>query len=251
MKIKRYTAESMRAALAQVRAEQGPDAVILSSRRGPEGIEVIAAVDYDEALFTDANRQRVAAAAEAAAQPPAKAHAPAPARAAAPSAAVVTPAQPVRKAVPVLTPALAERGAAMPKLKPAPTRRTDMGYALIEREMHEMRRLLETGMAGQSWSDKRRRDPLKARVLERLSDMDIAPDVAMALAERSPRRTNIENTDNIPLALLVKHLPTCIDTTADTAASPPSWDPRGPARPRPSPSWPRVGVSSTAPRTWL
>src|SRR5882724_5985758 len=60
MKIKRYTAVSMRAALAQVRAEQGPDAVILSSRRGDDGIEVIAAVDYDEALFVDANRQRQA-----------------------------------------------------------------------------------------------------------------------------------------------------------------------------------------------
>src|SRR5258708_30527619 len=61
MKIKRYTAPSMRAALALVRAEQGPDAVILSSRRGEEGIEVIAAVDYDEALFADARRQRTPA----------------------------------------------------------------------------------------------------------------------------------------------------------------------------------------------
>src|SRR5271154_814421 len=60
MKIKRYTANSMRAALAQVRAEQGVDAVILSSRRGEDGIEVIAAVDYDEALFIDANRPRLA-----------------------------------------------------------------------------------------------------------------------------------------------------------------------------------------------
>src|ERR1700730_6022404 len=58
MRIKRYTAESMRAALAQVRAEQGPDAVILSSRRIEDGIEVIAAVDYDEGLFAAAARQR-------------------------------------------------------------------------------------------------------------------------------------------------------------------------------------------------
>ena len=50
VKIKRYMAASMRVALSQVRAEQGPDAVILSSRRVNEGIEVIAAVDYDEAL---------------------------------------------------------------------------------------------------------------------------------------------------------------------------------------------------------
>jgi len=61
MKIKRYTAPSMREALARVRAEQGADAVILSSRRSDEGIEVIAAVDYDEALFADANRQRYSA----------------------------------------------------------------------------------------------------------------------------------------------------------------------------------------------
>src|SRR5882672_7217706 len=65
MKIKRYMAPSMRAALAQVRAEQGPDAVILSSRRVEEGIEVIAAVDYDEALFVDATLRRAAAAPEA------------------------------------------------------------------------------------------------------------------------------------------------------------------------------------------
>ena len=67
MKIKRYTAASMRAALGQVRAEQGPDAVILSSRRSEEGIEVIAAVDYDEALFAEAN---------AAARADARSHAP-------------------------------------------------------------------------------------------------------------------------------------------------------------------------------
>src|SRR5271154_4601045 len=60
MKIKRYAAPTMRAALAQVRSEQGPDAVILSSRRGEDGIEVIAAVDYDEALFVDANGPRQA-----------------------------------------------------------------------------------------------------------------------------------------------------------------------------------------------
>src|ERR1700761_6759048 len=58
MKIKRYIAPSMRAALSMVRAEQGPDAVILSSRRSEDGIEVIAAVDYDAALFAAAKRQK-------------------------------------------------------------------------------------------------------------------------------------------------------------------------------------------------
>src|ERR1700692_1834393 len=84
MKIKRYTAVSMRAALAQVRAEQGPDAVILSSRRGDDGIEVIAAVDYDEALFADAKRQAPIVAPPGWAPPPRR-----PVRAAAPRGAPV------------------------------------------------------------------------------------------------------------------------------------------------------------------
>jgi flagellar biosynthesis protein FlhF len=94
-----------------------------------------------------------------------------------------------------------------------PAQRSDFGYTLMQREMHEMRRLLEAGMAGMTWSDKRLREPLKARVLERLSEMDIAPDVALAIAELTPRRTSLENPDNLPLALLIKHLPIGTDTT--------------------------------------
>ena len=64
----------MRAALDQVRAEQGADAVILSSRRVKEGIEVIAAVDYDEALIAGAARQySISLAAAAPPEPPAAA----------------------------------------------------------------------------------------------------------------------------------------------------------------------------------
>lgn len=58
MKIKRFHARTMRAALQQVREEQGPDAVILSKRRVADDIEVIAAVDYDEALLQQWARER-------------------------------------------------------------------------------------------------------------------------------------------------------------------------------------------------
>lgn len=51
MKIKRFIANNMRQALLCVRKEQGPDAVILSNRRVDGGIEVVAAVDYDETLM--------------------------------------------------------------------------------------------------------------------------------------------------------------------------------------------------------
>ncbi|MXV07437.1 flagellar biosynthesis protein FlhF [Xanthomonas sp. LMG 9002] len=50
MKIKRFVAPDMRTAFRMVRDEHGPDAVILSNRRTDEGIEIVAASNYDEAL---------------------------------------------------------------------------------------------------------------------------------------------------------------------------------------------------------
>jgi flagellar biosynthesis protein FlhF len=206
MKIKRYMAVSMRAALAQVRAEQGPDAVILSSRRVEEGIEVIAAVDYDEALFVGATQKR------APAVPPDIADKP-----------TCTPAQPVMAAPPVLAAAVIAAppvGAAAPVTRtsqpiievqaPPAKRKTatalDDGYLAVQTELKDLRELLQGELAHMSWNDKRLREPLQARVLEQLTAMDIAPDIAMSLAARAPRRTNLKNPANIHLALLVRDL---------------------------------------------
>src|ERR1700723_794506 len=225
MKIKRYTAPSMRAALAQVTAEQGADAVILSSRRGDEGIEVIAAVDYDEALFVDANRQRPAPImAPSAVDPvrPASAMAPAPTAVQAAAKAPMSPKAPPAGRAP-LAPAPGPGAAPRPAAAPAASGRlvqravvAEAGYGAMQRELQDLRRLLETGLAGMTWSDKRLREPLQARVLEEFSAMDIAPDVAMALEALTPRRTSSENPSHIPLALLVKHLPVVNDMTCIT-----------------------------------
>lgn len=45
MTIKRYQARDMRTAMRQVREQQGPDAVILSTRQVPEGVEICALAD--------------------------------------------------------------------------------------------------------------------------------------------------------------------------------------------------------------
>jgi len=209
MKIKRYTAPSMRAALALVRSEQGPDAVILSSRRGEEGIEVIAAVDYDEALFADAKRQRTAAIM----MPPDMT---------APTEPIV-PVAPIAPVAPKLTvsPIAVAKAPSAPRPVPIAARPVAAavageGLGAMRRELQDLRRLLETGLAGMTWSDKRLREPLQARVLEELSALDIAPDIAMALARMTPRRTKLDNPSHIPLALLVKYLPVINDTTCIT-----------------------------------
>ena len=247
MKIKRYTAPSMRAALALVRSEQGPDAVILSSRRSDDGIEVIAAVDYDEALFADATRQHAAAAppdaaelAVAAAQSPREPLISEAMRAAAqsilaPQAKLAAQAAAPRPLTSAAAPSQAR--AAMPprttSLMPATARTASISKAVqaplqsdvheepesgaaMQREIQDLRRMLETGLAGITWSDKRLREPLRALVLEELTAMDIAPDVAHVLAESTPSRTSLENPSHIPLALLCRHLPMLADLTSVT-----------------------------------
>jgi flagellar biosynthesis protein FlhF len=239
VKIKRYMAASMRVALDQVRAEQGPDAVILSSRRVQEGIEVIAAVDYDEALIAGAARQYSISLAGAAPAEPAAQRPEAPVVAAAPPARPVVPprdltqpkravaakpaaAAPAAAPAPVVartrvaapTPVAARMPTAAPAPRMPPTlstpvaaEETRLGFASMQRELKDLRTLLESELAHISWNDKRLREPLKARVLEDLSAMDIAPDVAAALAALTPKRTNLGDPSNIPMALLLKHLP--------------------------------------------
>lgn len=57
MKIKRIVAPDMRLAIKQVREELGSDAVILANRKVAAGVEIVAAVDYDEEAIVKASLQ--------------------------------------------------------------------------------------------------------------------------------------------------------------------------------------------------
>lgn len=92
MRIKRFLAPDMRQALRMVREDQGPDAVVVSSRRTETGIELLVALDYDEQVVADMRAAAVPARSAAMrpeepagmpfAEPPRPAAAPAPAPAA-------------------------------------------------------------------------------------------------------------------------------------------------------------------------
>lgn len=51
MKLKRFTAADTRSAMQKIKTVFGPDAVILSSTRVEDGVEVVAAVDFDETML--------------------------------------------------------------------------------------------------------------------------------------------------------------------------------------------------------
>lgn len=52
MKLKRFVAADTRSAMQQIKADFGPDAVILSSHRVEGGVEIVAAIDYDESILS-------------------------------------------------------------------------------------------------------------------------------------------------------------------------------------------------------
>ncbi|TYK65623.1 flagellar biosynthesis protein FlhF [Colwellia echini] len=61
MKIRRFVAKDMRTALAEIKEELGVDAVIMSNKKIPEGVELMAAVDYNQSVpvakFADKSMQ--------------------------------------------------------------------------------------------------------------------------------------------------------------------------------------------------
>jgi len=180
MKIKRYTAATMREALGRIRAEQGEDAVILSTRRLEEGVEVVSAVDYDATRHVNA--------------PP--------------------PPPPPAAAQPKVTPPFAAPAISPPSHdRPPHAEPPSPGYAELQHELKSMRQFLESELATLGWNNQRQRDPFSTRVLEGLTSLDIAPDITRALVSRLPRRTAAKNPEHIPLALLVKHLPMLHDPT--------------------------------------
>jgi len=56
VKIRRFVGKDMRSALAQIKEELGVDAVIMSNKKIPEGVELMAAVDYSQSV-PDANTE--------------------------------------------------------------------------------------------------------------------------------------------------------------------------------------------------
>ena len=187
MKIKRYVAPTMREVLAQVREEQGPDAVIISNRRAEGGgVELITAVDYDDALMDQALRAVNATPNGGDAFDNA------------PAAASYRPEyaaerEPVRYEPPA------------PEA-PRMVWSQDPSLVAMRREVESLRDLLEQQMAALSWNDRMRREPVQARVLLELSRVGIAPDAARLLVNNLKIVTRDAEPGRLAMALLMKHV---------------------------------------------
>ncbi len=150
MKIRRYFAADMRQAIRKVREAQGPDAVILSNRKVDGGIEVVAAVDYDEAVLWHENK--------------------------APRAEDAVESPPPGQAPP--RPAPEPRGAATAAVEWS----QDPSISALREEVGSIRDMLQNQLAALAWGDLGRRRPSRAALLRRLLQMDLSPELARRVA---------------------------------------------------------------------
>ena len=176
MKIKRYFAADMRQAIRKVRDEQGPDAVILSNRKVEGGVEIVAAVDYDEALVQQAMSQGNPDPGNAGRSPQSTGNSHEALATARPKAQAAQ-----AKAAPATTAAHAET---------RETQKSNIYWAqdpaLVEmrREIHELRGLLENQLAHLAWGDMSRRQPVKTELLRRLSALGLSNALCRSLVEQ-------------------------------------------------------------------
>jgi flagellar biosynthesis protein FlhF len=211
MNIRRFVAADMREALAAIRAELGADAVMLSTRKVPTGVEVIAAIDYDDSLWQAEQERAAAALAPASAPTGASAGA---ARAELDQDVAESGADDLdeyeRAAVAVrgaglqrvvlqaaaTTPSVARDTTPRPATADAATRSTALGAPAshaaesattgVANEIKDLRRLLETQLASLAWNDLNRDAPVRARLLREMAKFGVDAGLAAKLAAEIP-----------------------------------------------------------------
>ena len=181
MKIKRFLAADMRQAMREVRADQGADAVILSTRRLDDGIEIIAAIDYDETLVREAARHG----------------APMPESVAGPATA--------ERREQVSPPPMPVPPSELSTLQPI-VEQNVLEAARMRAELGGLRELLEQQLSSLAWNDMERRRPMRARVLRDMTRLGIETDVARQLIEELPEQLSADQARYLPLGLLSRNL---------------------------------------------
>lgn len=193
MNVRKFVAATAREALRKVKEMLGPDAIILSNRAIPGGVEImaVAARDMDmivpspvrdEPLKSDdytvslSVPPRVAVPAPAAARPLPP---PLPARQAAPAPRPLPPLAP-RPAPQIDVP--------RPSAQHAVPQQAEIVPAAVMDEIRSLRRIVEQHLAGFAWGESARSEPVKTEVLRQMLDAGFSPQFSRELLAELPRQ---------------------------------------------------------------
>ncbi len=248
MKIKRFFAKEMRQGIQQVREVLGPDAVILSNARVDGGIEIVAAVDYDESLLqsepaakdlfrnSPTNNQQSTFSnfsnntnLENSLVPDSlslsKESLPnldfSSLANQAPVAGEI-PRKPDIKTAKTPLSKTVSKGKNQDKAdfhtrsqkdfaKEKPEWSMDPALVKMQGELKDMRNLLEQQLSGLAWGDLSRRDPLRAKLTRCLLEMGVSPTICQRIVDTMKEHADFDQAWRHALAILAHSLP--VDST--------------------------------------
>ncbi len=187
MKIQRYLAKDMRSALTQVREALGPDAVILSSGRVGDEVEVVAAIDFDSQRAT----VEPVAAPRVAPQPPSLEQ-----------RVRNVDFTKLKRASSQLSPEVAHFGSHEDDAPPP--RQAPAAEATLAEEVKGMRRMLEAQLATLTWNDMSRRSPMQAAMLKELARLGLSNELSRSLARKIPQDLNFTAARRFALATIAR-----------------------------------------------
>ena len=170
MKMKRYFAADTRQALRDLRDDQGPDAVILSTRQVEGGVEIIAALDYEDSLE---------------------------------NAALGNP----HLTMDDLTRKSSSNETGFETDNSMPPAQDGNVLSSIQAELQGLRTIMEAPMMQMAWGEMSRVQPLQARLLKQLITMGLSAQLSEALTAKAVEQGLNKNSWLDSLKLLAAIVP--------------------------------------------
>ena len=185
MNVRKFIAASAREALHKVKELLGPDAIILSNRAIPGGVEIMAVAAGDmEMIVPTPARQEPRSSDDYTVRLSSSSP-----RNSAPAAARPMPAAQQSAPLAPQLPPLAPRPA--PQIdRPRVQAPAEIVPAEVMDEIRSLRKLFEQHLAGAAWSETARSEPVKTEVLRQMLDAGFSPQLARELLEKLPSDLN-------------------------------------------------------------
>ncbi|MBL1292470.1 MAG: flagellar biosynthesis protein FlhF [Thiotrichales bacterium] len=180
MKVKRFFAEDTRTAMREVRAAFGSDAVILANREVDEGIELIAAIDYDENALSESVNKAEKQAAKKSVTSFSEHRA---------KKSVAARDKPRVKA-----PAQAEQTSASIKKQTNLSWIQEPAIEKMQEELSLLRHVVEDQLSGLAWGDFERRHPQRTELLKRLMGLGLNASICQSISNNVDDSGDIEHT---------------------------------------------------------
>lgn len=210
MKIKRFVADDMRTALRKVSETLGPDAVILSNNRVDEGVEIVAAIDYDESLINEPEQKPVTKKPNPFIQnndEVARSHIKQRNRDAALDdvryARNIPASDPYQKT----TKSFESAQASIQKKNNEHLWTEEPAFMEMQTELKSLRGLLVNQFSGLSWGKEVKYHPLRARLLQRLMSLGLSPKLSKDIAAQVNEEQDFEHNWRLALGELAHRIP--------------------------------------------